>query len=374
MGIKIGVTGKFCCGKDSFANFLVEKKGFKHISLSDILREGLRTEGIEPTRETLQKYGTKLRELEGNAVLAKKTLEKVNETDNYVITSIRNPLEVKELSHSGNFVLVMVDSPDQIRFDRMISRGRKESEPSTLEEFQAAEKKELESDNPSSQQINACLEMAQVNIVNDGTLEEFEELIDSSLKRIQELASFKRPSWDEYFISLINTVGTRGTCNRGRSGCIIVKNKRIITTGYVGSPPGLAHCDEVGHWFKEMVHEDGSISKHCVRTTHAEANAIAQAARYGIGLDGSTLFCKMTPCRDCTKLILSSGIKRVVAEKKYHSAKDSEEMFEEAGITLEVIHDEVEQYEGQTTPGSELPESTDEPDSEMQSVHDENMA
>ena len=156
-----------------------------------------------------------------------------------------------------------------------------------------------------------------------------------------------RPTWDEYFIKLADTVSERATCDRGRSGCVIVKDKQILVTGYVGSPRGLAHCDEVGHLFRKIIHEDGRVTQHCVRTVHAEQNAITQAARRGIALDGATLYCRMTPCRTCAMLIINCGIVRVVCEKKYHDGADSEEMFREAGVELKFMSDHVEQYEGQ---------------------------
>jgi dCMP deaminase len=90
-----------------------------------------------------------------------------------------------------------------------------------------------------------------------------------------------RPSWDEYFMSITQMVATRATCDRGRSGSVIVKDKHILSTGYVGSPPGVAHCDDVGHEMHTVINEDGSQSQHCIRTTHAEQNAIVQAARFG---------------------------------------------------------------------------------------------
>jgi len=157
--------------------------------------------------------------------------------------------------------------------------------------------------------------------------------------------SFKRPSWDEYFMSIVNAVGQRATCDRGRSGCVIVKEKRILTTGYVGAPSGLPHCDEVGHLMKSVTHEDGSISQHCLRTAHAEANAISQAARFGISLDGATLYCKMTPCDACAKLLINAGIKKVVCEKRYH--RGAQELLEKAGIEVNVMNKEVEKYEKQ---------------------------
>ncbi|MCL2247189.1 MAG: cytidine/deoxycytidylate deaminase family protein [Lentimicrobiaceae bacterium] len=155
---------------------------------------------------------------------------------------------------------------------------------------------------------------------------------------------YVRPPWDEYFMEIAHTVSKRATCDRGRSGCVIVKDKQILVTGYVGSPNGLPHCDDIGHQMKKMLHEDGSISEHCVRTVHAEQNAICQAAKRGIALDGSTLYCRMTPCRVCAMLIINCGIKRVVCEKKYHAGAESEEMFAKAGVELEFFSEEVLKY------------------------------
>ncbi len=110
----------------------------------------------------------------------------------------------------------------------------------------------------------------------------------------------------------VDEVAKRATCDRGKSGCLIVKDKRILCSGYVGSPPGFPHCDEAGHLLKKVINDDGSISRHCVRTIHAEQNAICQAAKYGIPLEGTTLYCTMEPCRVCAMLIISVGVKKVV--------------------------------------------------------------
>src|SRR6056297_575244 len=101
-----------------------------------------------------------------------------------------------------------------------------------------------------------------------------------------------RPTWDEYFMNIVDVVRTRGTCDRGRAGCVIVKNNRIISTGYVGSPIGLPHCDDVGHEMHTVTHPDGHQTRHCIRTTHAEQNAICQAARNGTPLENSTIYVK----------------------------------------------------------------------------------
>lgn len=157
----------------------------------------------------------------------------------------------------------------------------------------------------------------------------------------------KRPSWDEYFLEIMKVVASRATCDRGKSGCVIVRDKQILVTGYVGSAKGFPHCDEVGHEFKKTIHEDGRETQHCVRTIHAEQNAIAQSAKLGIPINGATLYCQMTPCLVCVKLIINSGIKRVVCAKKYHAGEESEEMLKVAGVEIIFISNETEQYERQ---------------------------
>ncbi len=157
----------------------------------------------------------------------------------------------------------------------------------------------------------------------------------------------ERPTWDEYFISICKAVRLRATCNRGRNGAVIAKDKRLLATGYVGSPSGMPHCDDVGHIMLKVVHENGKETKHCARTIHAELNAITQAAKDGIQLNGSTIYTLMEPCAYCAKAIINSGIKKVVSEKKYHGADESRSLFKGAGVEVNYMTDEVAEYEDQ---------------------------
>lgn len=155
---------------------------------------------------------------------------------------------------------------------------------------------------------------------------------------------YVRPSWDEYFMEITQTVAKRATCDRGRAGCVIARDKHLLVTGYVGTPSGMPHCDEAGHQMKTMIHEDGHKSEHCVRSAHAEQNAICQAAKLGVSIDGGTLYTKMTPCATCAKMIINAGIKRIVCEKKYQTGQESEEIFKKARIEVEFFNDEIENY------------------------------
>lgn len=156
--------------------------------------------------------------------------------------------------------------------------------------------------------------------------------------------TYERPSWDDYFMEVANTISKRATCDRGRSGCVIAKDRQLIVTGYVGSPIGFAHCDEAGHHLKSVTHEDGSVTEHCMRTVHAEQNAICQSAKLGVSIDGATIYTRMTPCRTCTMLLINCGIKHVVCERKYQKAAESEEMLAAAGVSISYKYEEVQSY------------------------------
>jgi len=155
----------------------------------------------------------------------------------------------------------------------------------------------------------------------------------------KKIIKYKRPSWDEYFLKLTEIVGSRGTCDRGRAGSVVVKDKRILSTGYVGAPVGLPSCDDVGHEMNTVINEDGTKSQHCIRTAHAEQNAINNAARVGVAVEGGIIYCKMTPCYKCAQSIINSGIVRVVSMKDYHGAKRTKEIFKKAKVKLEILGD-----------------------------------
>lgn len=141
-----------------------------------------------------------------------------------------------------------------------------------------------------------------------------------------------RDTWNEYFFGIVDAVAKRATCDRGKCAAITVRDKRILTTGYVGAPAGLQHCDDVGHLFRTVTHTDGAIKQHCVRSIHAEANAIAQAAQFGVLLREARLYTSMFPCLDCAKLTIAAGITQVYAKFDSQASMDSKEMFNKAGI------------------------------------------
>jgi dCMP deaminase len=133
-----------------------------------------------------------------------------------------------------------------------------------------------------------------------------------------------RPGWDEYFMEIARTVATRATCPRASVGCVMVREHRILTTGYNGAPRGIPHCTDVGC----MV-----VNEHCQRATHAEANALVQAALHGVRLDGATAYCTHQPCVNCSKLLISAGVVKIVFERTYVD-EIAMQLLGEAGIAL----------------------------------------
>ncbi len=143
-----------------------------------------------------------------------------------------------------------------------------------------------------------------------------------------------RPSWDEYFIEIARQVATRSTCLRRHVGAVIVRDKRILSTGYNGAPRGLPHCDVVGCLREKLGIPSGQRQEIC-RGLHAEQNAIIQAALHGVSIEGGTIYVTHQPCITCAKMIINAGIVRVVCADGYPDEL-ARQMLEEAHIALEI--------------------------------------
>lgn len=147
----------------------------------------------------------------------------------------------------------------------------------------------------------------------------------------------QRPSWDEYFMTITEQVASRTTCLRRAVGAVIVKDNRILTTGYNGTPVGMAHCGEVGCMREKMSVPSGERQEIC-RGLHAEQNAIIQAARYGIDIRGSRIYINTQPCVTCAKMLINAGISEVVYKNPYPD-EFSLGMLDEAGVKHRVFEE-----------------------------------
>lgn len=134
-----------------------------------------------------------------------------------------------------------------------------------------------------------------------------------------------RPEWDSYFMKIAYAVSERSTCDRAFVGCVLVLEKRILTTGFNGSPTGQPHCDEIGHLL---------VEDHCVRTIHAETNAIIQAALHGVSTRGSTCYVTHFPCINCTKALINAGITRLIYHVSYRIDENALEFLDAAKIEV----------------------------------------
>jgi dCMP deaminase len=155
---------------------------------------------------------------------------------------------------------------------------------------------------------------------------------DPNRKPFDWVKEGQRPSWDVYFMGLCDVVATRSTCIRRQVGAIIVKDNRILATGYNGAPSGLTHCEDMGCYRQAHNIPSGTLAEKC-RAAHAEQNAIVQAAKYGISINYGVLYCTNFPCSICAKLIINAGIIQVIHKEDYNDDL-SKELFEESDIEV----------------------------------------
>jgi len=344
----IGLSGPNASGKGEVAKYL-QSKGYQVYSLSDVLREEAKKIGLDQSRKTLINFGYQLRKKYGEGILVKKVDQQIHQQGihpegNIVVDSIRNPGEIKELRKIANkkkVIILGIDAPERLRYERLLKRGRL-GDLKNFPEFVQAEKKE-NLGKKFAQQINKCMKLADRVITNEGTLGELYWEIDSFLEEIKinnrptdkqtrptKRNNIKRPSWDKYFLKLALLVAERSTCRRHHVGAVIVRDKRVLTTGYNGAPSGAKDCLELGCLREELSIPSGTRQEIC-RAIHAEQNAIIQAGLYGMNIEGGIVYCTHTPCILCAKMLANAKIKRYVTCGSY-ADKSFRKLFTEAGI------------------------------------------
>ena len=325
----IGLTGTNGSGKTVAAEYL-RRKGFAFHSLSDVIREELAARDLPASRENLISEGNRLRAAFGPAVLAQRIRRKFRLDQHYVVDSIRTPAEVQELRQEGAFYLLHLDAPPNMRYERVRDRGGARK-PASFEEFAEQERRELESADPTRQQLRATWEEADETLVNGGTLPAFEEAVTGVAKRWMMRAP--RPGWDEYFMRIAQIAALRSNCMKRRVAAVIVKDSRIISTGYNGTPRGVKNCNEGGCPRCNALADSGTRLDECL-CSHAEENAIVQAAYHGISVRGATLYSTCCPCLICTKMIINAGIGRVVYNLDYPLNGVANSLLDQAGVEL----------------------------------------
>lgn len=328
MSLIIGLTGENCGGKGLSAEYL-KKKGFYYLSLSDFIREELAEENAEITRESMIAKGNDLRARFGPGILAQRAIQRMEKDRNYIVDSIRNPGEVRELKKLRNFVLVHVYAPPEIRFARMKARGR-ESDPQTFEAFQKIEEAEMKKE---GQNLGETIGMADRKIENDAEVQDLYDKWDLLLPQLSKEFHSDRPPWDEYFMAIAKQVATRSNCIKRKVAAVIVRDKRIISTGYNGTPRGTKNCNEGGCPRCNNFAESGTKLDECY-CAHGEENAIVQAAYHGISVKDSTIYTTFCPCLYCTRMIINAGIREVVYNADYPLHESALKLLEEAGVVV----------------------------------------
>ena len=324
----IGLTGRNAAGKGEVARYL-QQKSFYYYSLSDAIRDEIRSRGEEPTRERLIIVGNELRQRYGSNILAERVLAKIEDDKHYVIDSIRNPAEVETFRTAKNFKLIRIEAPPEVRFQRILSR-RRESDPRTLEEFVALENREAEGDDTSQNLVKVEL-MADDSLTNETTLEALYPQIDRLLVKL--LKEVQRPSWDEYFMNIAKVVASRSNCMKRKVAAIIVKDKRVVSTGYNGTPRGTRNCNEGGCPRCNSLATSGTALDECL-CSHGEENAIVQASYHGVSLKDAVIYSTFAPCLQCAKMIINSGIREVIFNMDYPLNESSFRLFQEAGVFI----------------------------------------
>jgi dCMP deaminase len=327
--MRVGVAGPNAAGKTLVVDYL-ERRSFHRVSLSDVIREDLRALGEEPTRENMIRRGRELREMHGPAVLAQRVEQLLPRGRNHVIDSIRHPAEVEQLRSAGEFKLLWIDASPAVRFERSRQRARP-GDPDTFERFEELESQELGSRNPAAQQLLRVAELADVRIRNDGQVDQLERSLDEF---IQENLFFEhRPPWDEYFMEIAHAVASRANCVKRKVGALIIVDRRIISTGYNGTPRGARNCNEGGCPRCAGAAVAGSRLEECL-CSHAEENAITQAAYHGVSVRGGTIYTTLCPCLMCTKMIINAGMGEVVHAAGYVMDDTAADLFRQAGVKI----------------------------------------
>lgn len=324
----IGLTGRNASGKGEVALYL-QQKSFYYCSLSDVIRDEIRNRGTTPTRELMIDVGNELRSRFGADVLAQRVLAALDSDKHYVIDSIRNPTEVEALRGARPFRLMNVEAPAAMRFERSQRRGRA-GDPDTLERFMEIEKLE-ESGNAHSQNLLSVEAMADLSVTNDSTLEALHHKLDTLVPQL--LREEQRPSWDDYFMNIAKVVASRSNCIKRKVAAVIVKDKRIISTGYNGTPRGTKNCNEGGCPRCNGLAASGTALDECY-CSHGEENAIVQASYHGVSLKDSIIYTTFAPCLMCTKMIINSGIAEVIYNADYPLNDATFRLYEQAGLRV----------------------------------------
>ncbi|KAJ9072122.1 Deoxycytidine monophosphate (dCMP) deaminase [Entomophthora muscae] len=323
----IGLIGPICSGKSSIANYLVTKKGFSLVGLScnpgaDELKEGV----------ICEEGGEKIRRFQSLDSLLNYVTS--NWGGNFVVKDKLNYASIVALRKRPFFLLVATSSPLSMRYSRWLGVSVDTSPPKGLhrfEEFIQADDAQLFASANTNSSLSDLVSYADLTVLNNHpTLEEFWKSLDlidlTNPERI-------RPSWDSYFMLLTELACLRSNCMKRRVGCLVVKDNRVIATGYNGTPRNVLNCSEGGCPRCNSNSVMGQDLDICL-CIHAEENALLEAGRERISGGHAILYCNTCPCIGCAKKIVQVGVKEVVYSQAYRMDQQTLQLFKSANILL----------------------------------------
>ncbi|KAF2201295.1 hypothetical protein GQ43DRAFT_440727 [Delitschia confertaspora ATCC 74209] len=324
----IGLCGGICAGKTSIASYLIQEHQFKRIRLA-------RPDGTPVVEKSA--YNTRVptpdprsfdEELSFPTTDALLDFVTLRWRERWVTTDIWDEKVVDALLRRPFFLLVSVDAPVSVRWQRFMERCLKTNlNPPTLEQFVLRNDAHLYSPGTG---LGALIERAQLKLLNSTTSL---ATLNSSLKSLDlPNGSRLRPSWDQYFMRLADLAAQRSNCMKRAVGCVIVREKRVISTGYNGTPRGMTNCNEGGCPRCNSALPGGVGLSTCL-CLHAEENALLEAGRDRIG-EGAILYCNTCPCLTCSVKITQVGISEVVYNQAYLVDTKTAEIFAESGVRL----------------------------------------
>ena len=353
----IGITGTNGAGKGTIVEFLKEL-GFEHYSVRDFLIEEINRRGLIVNRDSMVIVANDLRAKNSPSYIVEQLYERAKENEkqtgkNAVIESLRCPGEVEALKDKEDFTLFAVDASPFLRYER-ISQRKNETDDISYERFISDERREMRSEDKNKQNLSKCIEMADYKFENNDTIPDLKRKVFEVLKgmgagfdyRSDELEKTLEEdkekfrgrsdyiSWDEYFmgVSILSAKRSKDPVTQV-GACIVDGDKKIVGVGYNGSPRGIE--DEDFPWEREGDFMETKYAYVC----HAELNAILNSTKEN--LKGCTMYVAMSPCNECAKAIVQSGIKKVVyLSDKYKDVpafKAGKKILHMSGVLLEKL-------------------------------------
>lgn len=334
----VGITGTNAAGKGTIVEFLKER-GFKHYSVRDFLIKEIKKRGMIVNRDSMVIVANDLRASNSPSFIVEQLYEKAKKDEgDCVIESLRCPGEVEALKGKKDFYLFSIDANPFLRYERVIQR-KSETDKINYEKFISDEKREMMSEDKNKQNLSKCIEMADYKFENNDAITGLKKRVLDVLRElgVEEKKFLGRKdyiSWEEYFMGVAILSGKRSKDPSTQVGaCIVDEDKKIVGTGYNGAPRGIE--DENFPWSREGDFMETKYAYVC----HAELNAILNSTKEN--LKGCTIYIALSPCNECAKAIVQSGIKKVVylsdKYKEIPAFMAGKKILQMAGVEVEKI-------------------------------------